>query len=369
MQKGNSELYKIALTKIDSIGAVLTKQLVSYCGGIEAVFEQSKKQLLKIPKIGPAAVNKILSTDALKNAEKEQEFIHKENISYYFYLDEGYPSRLKHYPDSPVMIYYKGTLNLENRRTVGIIGTRQPSEVGKLNCEKLVEDLKAYDVYVISGLAHGIDATAHKASVHNKVPTIGVLGHGLQMMYPAQHRSLATKMLDEGGAIITEFGHTTIPDRPNFPMRNRIIAALSDALVVVESARKGGSIITAIYANEYNKDVFAFPGRIQDEKAQGCNMLIKQHKAALMESAADIGYIMNWEEDVSSMPTQASLFLNLLPEEQAIIDCLKEHKQLSADQLHYRLKMPHSRLSSILLNLEFNGILKSLPGKKYILYT
>ncbi len=369
MQNGNLELYKIALTKIDSIGAVLTKQLVSYCGGIEAVFEQSKKQLLKIPKIGPAAVEKILSTDALKKAEKEQEFIHKEKVSYHFYLDELYPSRLKHYPDSPVMIYYKGSLNLEKRRTVGIIGTRQPSEIGKLNCDKLVEDLKAYDVYIISGLAHGIDSTAHKASVRNGIPTIGVLGHGLQMMYPAQHKSLALKMMNEGGAIITEFGHTTIPDRPNFPMRNRIIAALSDALVVVESARKGGSIITTVYANDYNKDVFAFPGRIQDEKAQGCNMLIKQHKAALIESAADIGYIMNWEEDTEAMPSQASLFLDLTTEQQSVVDCLKENREQSADQLHYKLKIPHSKLSSLLLNLEFNGILKSLPGKKYILYS
>lgn len=369
MAGNDLDLYKIALTKIDMVGAVMARQLVSYCGGIKEVFELNKKELLKIPQVGLKVTENILTGTALKSAEAELEFIEKEGINFAFYLDSHYPERLKHYPDSPTIIYYKGSLNIDKQRTVGIVGTRTPSENGKINCEKLVEELKPYGAYIISGLAHGIDSIAHKTAVQHDMPTIGILGHGLHMLYPAQNRKLASRMLDQGGAIVSEFGNGTKPDKPNFPMRNRVIAALSDAVIIVESARKGGSIITTVFANDYNKDVFAIPGRLSDEFSQGCNMLIKQHKAALIESAADIGYIMNWEVGDQKSFTQASLFYDLNTEEQIIVDLLKEHKELSADQLHYRTQLPHSKLSAILLNLEFNGILRSLPGKKYILYS
>lgn len=363
------ELYKIALTKIDLVGSVIARQLVSYCGGIKEVFELDKKQLIKIPQIGEKLAKSIATGEALKKAEAELEYIHKEGIQYVFYLDQNYPQRLKNFPDSPVVLYYKGNIDIDRHRTTGIIGTRRPSEIGRINCEKLVEDLKPYECHIISGLAHGVDSIAHKSAVQHHIPTIGVLGHGLHMIYPAANKKLVRQMIEQGGAIITEFGNGVKPDKPNFPRRNRIIAAMSDAVVIVESARKGGSIITTEYANDYNKDVFAFPGRLQDEYSQGCNMLIKRHKAALIESAADIGYIMNWDKEEKAITKQTSLFVELNEVEQAVVDCLKKHQELSADQLHYNLQIPHSQLSSILLNLEFNGILRSLPGKKYILYS
>ncbi len=366
--EGEDLLYKIALTKIKKVGVLKAKLLVSYCGGVKEVFEKSQAQLQKIPNIGSEIAKKVATTEALSQAEDEIKFLEKENISTCFYLDKNYPSRLKVHEDSPIMMYYRGESPQYMQRSVGIVGTRKPSEIGKLNCEKLVEDLKPLDPVIISGMAYGIDAMAHKSALKYGLKTVGVLGHGLHMMYPAQHKNMLAKMLENHGTVITEYDHQSSFVPQNFPNRNRIIAGMSDAIVVVESARKGGSIISAVYANNYNKDVFAFPGRVQDEKAQGCNMLIKQHKAALIESAADIAYIMRWEESEEIKNVQAQLFINLSPTEEAIVDQLKQKSQCTIDQLHYATQIPQSKLSSILLNLEFQGVVKSLPGKKYILY-
>jgi len=359
-------LYKIALTKIPKVGPVTAKTLVSYCGGVQAVFEARKKELLKIPGIGPSIAASILQKDCLKVAETELQFLEKQQVKPLFFLDEAYPKRLKPLDNAPIVLYYKGTTNLNHARIVSVIGTRKPSALGIATCEQLVEDLAAYDVIVVSGLAYGIDVTSHKKCIELGIETIGVLGHGLKRIYPAQHRQIAHQMLEKGG-LLTEFTSSTQPERENFPMRNRIVAGMCDALVVVETAEKGGSMITAHFANDYNKDVFAFPGRVNDKHLQGCNRLIKTHKAALIESAKDIGYILRWEEVDFPKLVQRQLFESFSDQEQIIIDVLKNKEAISVDQLSYESKITSSLLAPVLLNLEFRGILKTIPGKRYLL--
>jgi DNA processing protein len=361
-------LYEIAVTKIPNIGPVLAKNLVAYCGSAKAIFETSANDLAKIPGIGVNKVYEIKNNDALAQAEKELSYVSKNNITPLYFLDEKYPSRLKHFDYSPIMLYYRGDVNHLNAiKTVGIIGTRKPTERGKIFTEKLVEDLAKFNAVIISGLAYGVDGIAHKQAVKHNIPTIGVMGNGHQIVYPSEHKDVAKKMIENGG-VLTEFGWETPPDRVNFPMRNRIIAALSDAVVVVESDISGGSIITAEFANEYNKDVFALPGRIDDPKSKGCNALIKKHKAYLIESADDLAYIMRWETNEEKRQTiQTSLFVDLDPLEQKIVDYIRHKKEVSIDELIQGLELPNSALAASLLNLEFKAILRSLPGKKFML--
>ncbi len=359
-------LYKIAITKIYSVGAKLAKILISYCGGAEAVFKTSKKALLKIPGIGIKTVKHIVDKRSLVLAENELSFVEKHRIQPLFYLDNNYPERLKRYDDCPVMLYYKGNTNLNHHRIVGIVGTRKPTVKGRLICEELIEGLKVYDPVIISGLAYGIDITAHKQCIKNGIDTLGVLGHGLRRIYPLHHRSIAEEMLEQGG-LLTEFTSEIGPERENFPMRNRIIAGMCDALIVVETARSGGSMITAEIANTYNKDVFAVPGRLSDKYSVGCNHLIKCHKAALIESSKDIGYIMRWDEMDTEKIIQKKLFIDLSKEERLVTILLAESETLGIDNLSFQTKMNPSKMASILLGLEFKGVVKSLPGKQYML--
>jgi len=362
----NDWLHTIALTKIPKVGPVTAKNLVSYCGGIKAVFEARKKELLAIPGIGAGIVEHILQKDYFTEAEAELRFVEANDIQLLSFLDKAYPSRLKPLDNAPILLYYKGTAPLNHPRIISIIGTRKPSVLGIATCEKLVEELAVYDVMIVSGLAYGIDVTAHKKCVELGLETIGVLGHGLQKIYPAQHRSVAQQMLEKGG-LLTEFSSNTLPDRENFPMRNRIVAGMCDAVIVVETAQKGGSMITAMYANDYNKDVFAFPGRVNDPNLKGCNHLIKTHKAALIESAKDIGYIMRWEAQEASKNIQRQLFVELDEQEQKIVDLLRSKNEMGIDELSYETKINASRLANLLLNLEFKGLLKTMPGKRYLL--
>ena len=359
-------LNNIALTMVPDVGPVMAKLLISYCGSAEAVFNASKKELLKIPGVGPKTVDKLLVSDTFERAEKQMEYLSNHSGNAVVFHSDEYPQRLKHFESSPLVLYYKGKMNLNHKRTVAIIGTRKPTEQGKINCEKLIEGLKDYDVQIISGLAFGIDTCAHKKSVETNTETIGVMGHGLDILYPAENRKLVNNMISNGG-ILTEFPINTRPDRENFPMRNRIIASMSDVVIVVESKRKGGSIITAEFANSYNKDVFAIPGRTTDEASEGCNKLIKQHKANLLESAADIGYIMRWDEIDKTRVVQKSLFIEFNEQEQKLVDILKERDSVTIDELSHVLNLPPSNLANMLLNLEFKGAIRSLPGKKYIL--
>jgi DNA processing protein len=281
-------------------------------------------------------------------------------------LDKTYPKRLSHYPDAPLLVYYKGNADLEHPRIVGIVGTRKPTDRGKAICEEIVEGLKDYGALIISGLAYGIDVAAHKKALELGMPTIGCLGHGLQMVYPSTHRKVAAGMTGHGG-LLTEFSSNQKPDAPHFPMRNRVIAGMCDALIVVETARRGGSMITAEFANAYNKDVFAVPGRVKDAQSQGCNLLIKSHRAQLLDTPEDIAYIMRWEKEHAKHPAQRQLFVELNPQEQSIVDCLRGKESEGIDALSYGTGFSQSQLANLLLGLEFNGVLKSLPGKRYML--
>ena len=363
-----SLLHQIAITKINNVGPVSAKSIISHLGSPEALWSANHADLIVIPQIAKITAQNIISAreDALSKAKLELEFIEKNNVSTLYYLNDDYPRRLKYFDQSPVILYYQGSANLNPQRTIGIVGTRKPSEYGVIQCEKIVEGLKAYGVSIISGLAYGIDTISHRKSVETGQETIGVLGHGLDMVYPASNRKLSKNMINHGG-LLTEFGHGRKPDRENFPMRNRIIAALSDAVIIVESAVRGGSIITATFADAYNKDVFAVPGRVSDEMSAGPNKLIKSHKAHMIESAKDIAYIMRWDE-ISNQPVQAQLFVELSDREQSIVDYIRIHKEIPIDRLQHLMQLPASELSSILIQLEFKGIVRPLPGKRYMLH-
>ena len=356
----------IALTKVPKVGPVIAKNLISYCGSIDAVFTEKKQHLLKIPGIGQVFAENFDPSSTLSEAEAELEFIRKNDIQVLTYLDKAYPARLNNFESSPIVLYAKGNADLNHFRTVAVVGTRKPSAYGVTMCERIIEGLKPYNVLLVSGLAFGVDATAHRKCVEVGIPTIGVLGHGLDRIYPSEHKSLVKKMVEKGG-ILTEFTSGTLPDKENFPMRNRIIASISDVVIVVESKRKGGSIITADFANEYNKDVFAVPGPVTEEISEGCNKLIKQNKAHLLESAEDIAYIMRWEEIDAGKIIQKQLFVELDDAETKMMALIRDNKEIAIDQLTYKMGTTPSETASVLLGLEFKGLIRSLPGKKYVL--
>lgn len=356
--------YKIALTLIPNIGDILAKRLVAYCGGAEAVFKEKKSSLEKIPGIGEAYATSVFNHTVFNRAEEEIKFIEKNNIIPLFYLDSNYPKRLTHCEDSPVMLYYKGNADLNAKKVISIVGTREATEYGKKLCEKLIADLAVHNVLIVSGLAYGIDIHAHKAALDNSLPTVCTLAHGLDRIYPAVHQSTAQKMLEQGGWL-TDFTSNTTPDRENFPRRNRIVAGISDATIVIESKKSGGSLITADIANSYSRDVFAFPGKIDDVCSEGCNNLIKQNKAALIQSAADIVYILGWEQTKTKKVIQKQLFTELSAEEELLVNALKGKGSVTIDDLCFASKLPMSKVSALLLTLEFSGVVKSFPGKAY----
>jgi DNA processing protein len=367
----NDLLYKVALTKIPLVGAVTAKNLVSYCGGPREVFEAKKSTLQKIPGVGERTAASILDKSSLTAAEAEINFIEDNGIQPLFYLDKNYPQRLRPFNDAPVMLYYKGTANLNHQRTVAIVGTRTPSPHGLSICEELVEDLLVYKPLILSGLAYGIDVAAHRKCLEKGLETVAVLGHGLARMYPPQHRKVALDMCSQGG-LLTEFASHVSPEKENFPMRNRIVAGLSDALIVVETATRGGSIITARQANGYNREVFAVPGRVKDKFSQGCHLLIKNNLATLVENAADVATFMRWNQPGTDAKgkgatLQPELFLTLSDEEKQVVDLIHENEEIGVDQLSYLTKTSNSELASLLLNLEFKGLVRSLPGKRYVL--
>lgn len=362
----NSLLYKIALTQIDKIGPILAKNLVSYCGGVQDVFNKSISSLAKIPGIGTSLAKEIIKKEVFTKAENILKNLNQTETL--FYLDDNYPKRLNHFNDSPLLLYNVGTKTYNNKRTIGIIGTRNATIRGKKITEEIIKELKEYNVTIISGLAFGIDAIAHKASIDNNIPNIALLGNGIDITYPSQHEALR-KHIEKNGDILSEFPLDTKPDRGHFPMRNRIIAALSDAMLVVESDTKGGSMITAKMAFNYSKDVFAIPGRIEDRYSKGTNNLIKSNIASLVENASDICKLMDWTTNDDKKPIQLELFTKLSDNEKLIIAALKntELDSLSIDKLHNLTEINMGPLSSILLQLEFKGIVQNLPGARYML--
>lgn len=357
--------YRIALSLIPGVGDIIGKKLVSYCGGVEAIFKEKKANLLKIPSVGEALVNAIVNHDLFDRADKEVAFIEKFNIKPLFYLDAAYPMRLKQCSDSPMMLYYIGNADLNTTRIVSVVGTRSITEYGKDVCKQLVKDLAQHQILIVSGLAYGVDTCAHKTANDNNIPTVAVLAHGLDRVYPLLNKPLAEKMIHNGG-LLTEFMSATNPDRENFPKRNRIIAGMADAVIVVEAAKRGGALITADIANSYNRDVFAVPGKLSDTFSEGCNHLIKTNKAALIQSADDLLYIMGWEKNKQiKKPAQRQLFIELKPEEQIIYDLLSQKTSISIDELCIDSKLNVSKIAEALLSLELEGIIKAMPGKVY----
>lgn len=364
----SSELiYQIALTFLDGIGDVLAKNLVAYCGSAEQVFKSRSGYVEKIPGIGPVLAKSIGNhRELLHRAEREVQFILDQQIRPLFFTDKQYPHRLKHCHDSPVMLYYKGSADLNTARIVSVVGTRTPSEYGRELTEKLIGDLEHSGIMVVSGLAYGIDIAAHKAAMKHGLGTVGVLAHGLDRIYPSAHASVAAKMTAEGG-LLTEYVSGTNPDREHFPARNRIVAGMCDALVVVESKRGGGSLITATIANAYNKDVFAFPGKVNDALSEGCNGLIKTNKASLIESAADLFYIMNWQEEVKPARVSEPMpqVVALSSDEQKIVDAFAGRVRMHIDEICQATSFPAGKASFCLLQLEFSNVVSSFPGKMY----
>ena len=362
-----SLLHQLALTFVPGIGDVLAKNLISYCGSAEGIFKTSRYKLLQIPGIGPKMAASILNQSCFGRAEKEIQFIQKNKIKTIFYTDSTYPKRLKNCIDAPVMLFFKGNADLNKQRIISIVGTRHATNYGRQLCDELVDHLKKYDVTVVSGLAYGIDICAHRACVKHQLPTVGILGHGLDRLYPAQHWATAEKMTENGG-LLTEFPSETNPDRENFPKRNRIIAGMADATIVVEASIKGGALITAEIANSYNRDVFTFPGRIGDEFSEGCNFLVRFNKAGLLTSYADLAEQLGWLDAVLTVKKQQLLFpVDLTADEEQIFETLQLAEQIAIDDLSLKTNLSVSVLAMNLLNLEMQGLVRSLPGKSYSL--
>ena len=366
MENQENLAYKIAISLIPGIGSVTARNLIAYVGSVEGIFLEKEKNLMKIPGIGEVNAQRVVRQNVLERAWREVDFIQRNRIQTFFYLDENYPTRLKNCSDAPIILYYKGNANLNERRIISVVGTRNATNYGKDICDELIRNFseKNYRVLVVSGLAYGIDVHAHKACLKYNVPTVGVFAHGLDTIYPSLHSPIAGKMLDNGG-LLSDFISETKIDRQNFLRRNRIIAGLADATIVVESAEKGGALVTADIANSYNRDVFAFPGRSNDPFSRGCNKIIKLNEAVLVESQADIEKAMNWDMKVSTTrAVQTSLFVELTTDEQKLVDLLKGGDRF-VDEITFETKIPMSKASALLLGLEFKGLIVSLPGKMY----
>lgn len=361
-------IYQIALTKTPGIGDVNAKQLIAHCGSAKAVFETSKKSLQNIAGVGPKTISALSSKKGFLQAEEEIKFVEKENITPHSYLDKSYPKRLKSCEDGPLVLFQKGDVNLNSKRVIAIVGTRNATHYGLGFCEKFIHDLKPLNALVISGLAYGIDAAAHKESLKNNIVTAAVLAHGLDRIYPSAHYNLAKQMVDAGGGLLTEFTANTNPDRENFPKRNRIVAGICDAIIVVEAAKKGGALITAEIANGYNRDVFAVPGRVGDTFSEGCNLFIKSHKASIITGVKDLEYLLGWKKE-EVLKEQTSLFEELNPLEQKVVHHIQgsKDKQATLESICFAAQTPVSKVLSCLMGLELKGLVKSLPGKIFTL--
>ena len=362
----NELLHQLALTLVPNIGDVQAKILIQHFGEVSAIFKAKTSTLEKIEGIGSVRAKSIKEFDDFHIAEKEQEFIEKYKIKTFFLTDKDYPKRLLNCYDSPTLLFYKGTADLNASKIVAIVGTRTNTEYGKQFTEKLVKDLSELNITIISGLAFGIDAMAHKAALKHGLPTVGVVGHGLDKIYPSENSSLAKEMIKEEGGILSEFFSGTKPDKHNFPLRNRIVAGISDATVVVETNIKGGSMITGNLANAYNRDVFAVPGRTTDTKSSGCNHLIKYNKAILLTDADELLELMGWKEkSKTKTKKQKELFIELTPEEKQVVQLLQAKETVSIDEINLSSGLSSSTIAAAILNLELQNIVASLPGKMY----
>ena len=353
--------YQIALTLIEGVGDVIAKKLLAFTGSAKAVFFAKRSELEKIEGIGKVLVKAILSADVLTRAVQELKWMEKEGVSHLFYADKHYPNRLKQCEDAPLNLFYKGNIDWNKDKFISIVGTRKASSFGKQFTNELVKELAPYNPVIVSGLAHGVDIAAHKAALQYGLKTIAVFAHGLDKIYPSAHATIA-KTIIANGCLLTDYLSGTVALPQHFVSRNRIVAGLSDATIVVESAAKGGSLITADIANSYNREIFAVPGNPIDKNAKGCNYLIKSQQAVLLESAADIVKGLNW--DVKDFSLQQSMFVDLTDDEQKIIEVLSDN-EIHIDALVEALSWGFSKVASVLLKAEFKGVIASLPGKMY----
>jgi len=358
-----NQFYTLLLREVKGIGVTNAHSIIKEMGSAQEVFNLPNNELKALKKIGFAIIEAKEDSKLHDRIYQELEFCAKNQIECITYSSNNYPKRLKHCSDAPLVLFHKGNSDLNKQRIVSIVGTRRVTQYGKQITIEIVEALSHLDVTIVSGMAYGVDIIAHRESLKNNIPTIGVLGHGLDRLYPRDHIGTAKKMTLNGG-LLTEFMTDTNPDRENFPKRNRIVAGMTDATIVVESAKKGGSLITAKLANDYNRDVFAVPGKITDEFSAGCNWLIKTNQAHVIESVKDIEYIMGWKNDQKKKDIQKQLFVELNEHEKLIINSIQSGN-ISIDDIAVSTSMPMSKISSDLLMMEFRGLVRQLPGKKY----
>jgi DNA processing protein len=351
---------------VPNVGDVHARALVNHFGSAQSIFKARRKDLESLDGMGIVRAASITNFKDFSLAEKEIEFIEKFKIKPLFVTDTSFPQRMLNSYDCPVLLYYKGEADLNAPKAVAVVGTRNNTDYGKNLCEKFIEDLISQEVLIISGLAFGIDTIAHKAALKNNLPTVAVLGHGLDIIYPPENNQIARQIINNGG-LLTEFTSRTKPDRQNFPLRNRIVAGISDAVVVIETGIKGGSLITAELGAGYNKDVFAFPGKVNDNKSEGCNFLIKTNKAGLITSAEDLVQNMGWAP-IRKKRKQKQLFIELKPDEKVIVDILQKQEQVHIDELYMQSKLSSSKVAAALLMLEMESVIESLPGKLYRLH-
>lgn len=359
--------YALSLLQVEGVGDVMAKKLISQCGSAENIFKEKSAILQKIDGVGNTLIKNLKDKSVFEQATAELKFVQEREIEVIYYQDKLYPERLKHCFDGPLVLFQSGNIDLQNRKIISIVGTRQITSYGTEFCKKLLEDLAPINPVIVSGFAYGVDIVAHQVAMDLGMQTIGVLAHGLNQIYPRNHKRYKDKM-EQNGGFLTEFWSTSSPDKENFVKRNRIVAGMSEATIVIESAEKGGSLITATLAGDYNRDVFAVPGRVSDKYSQGCNNLIKTQRANLLTSAADLVYILNWELEASNKEKktiQKQLFVSLEPEEQKIYDYLLSKGKEQLDIVALECDFPVFKISSILLNMELKGVIRPLPGKLF----
>jgi DNA processing protein len=354
----------MALLRVEGVGDIMAKKLLTHFGSAEAVLNAKTSQLAAIDGVGAVLLKNLKDKSVFEKATQELQFIQNNNIDVLYFLDEKYPDRLKHCIDGPVLLFSSGNINLKNRKIISIVGTRQITSYGMEFCRKFIEDLAPLDPIIVSGFAYGVDIVAHQLAMDHNLQTIGVVAHGLNQIYPKPHKKYVAKM-EQNGGFMTEFWSTSNPDKENFVRRNRIVAGMTEATIVIESADRGGSLITANMANDYNRDVFAVPGRVTDKYSQGCNNLIKTQKANVLTSAADLIYILNWDIKNETKPVQKQLFVTLDADEQKVYDYLLKTGKELMDIIALHCDFPIYRISGLLLNMELKGVIRPLPGKLF----
>ena len=365
MLSKNELRYTLALQRVPNLGDTTAKKLLRLVGSAEGIYKEKKSNLLKIDGVGAFKLKELSEKIQLDDADAERQFVEDNKIEYSYFQDKLYPEKLKHCIDGPILFFQKGNIDIQNKKIISIVGTRKVTTYGKIFCEKLIEELSILNPIIVSGFAYGVDIIAHKAAIANGLQTIACLAHGFNQIYPKAHKKYV-QQVEENGGFITEFWSSDAFDRNNFLKRNRIIAGLSQATIVIESATKGGSLVTADIANSYNREVFALPGRVTDPQSQGCNNLIKTQQAHMITSAVDLIYMLGWElKETSPRQQQIQLFVELTEEEKAVFNYLKKQDKEGLDNIAIASKIQTHKAASLLLSLELKGLVRPLPGKLY----